>query len=143
MSKTEKGIKKMKDIEIFEHKVGDRTVTVAFKLDGDKVTEVVHTIQDPSDIANDNLAQDILIERLKKKRKNGHYVEMDDVDILDYAAKGLAEEKVAKLEARLAKKELKKQQEANEQLHKILEDTFSNLVFNFPGGFIKSKCIRF
>ena len=132
-----KDVKRLSDIEIFEHKVGNRVVTVAFKLDGDKITEVAHTIQDPGDIVNDGMAENILIERLKKKRNNGHYQEMDDVDILDYAAKGLAEEKVAKLVIRLEKQEALKQQEATDKVRKVMEDAFSNLVFNLHGGFIK------
>ena len=137
-----KKVKKLNDVEIFEHRVGDRVVTVAFKLDGDVVTEVAHTIQDPNDSANEEMAQRILVERLKKKRKNGHYEELDDVDLLDYAAKGIAEEKVTKLVARLEKQEAKKQEEANDKVRKVMEDTFSNLLFEFPKGFVlTNRCL--
>ena len=129
-----KKVKKLNDVEIFEHKVGDRVVTVAFKLDGDKITEVVHTIQDPMDSVDSQLAENILIERLKKQRKNGHYEEMDDVDILDYAAKGLAEEKVQALELRLEKQEEQKRQERAETVCKSIEEIFSDIIFDFTGS---------
>jgi len=109
MKKNEKNASLLKDWEVFEQNVADRKVIVTFKLDGKigkGLSEVGVAIKDPADDDDDKYGVGLSVERITNKKDKDHYMILNDADILDLAAKGLAYQSVERILSRQMKNEL-------------------------------------
>ena len=99
--KKRKDVRKLHSVELFEHTIGDRKVNVVFKLDGeigDGLVETGTSIKCPDDSDDSAYGTGLAKDRIVQKNDKVHYGVMDDVDILDWAAKGMAYDAIERIE---------------------------------------------
>lgn len=115
---------KLKSLESFNHDIRGRKIKIAFKLDGEigtGLTEAGLAIKHPDDEDDEKFADEMIAERISEKTDEMHYGVLNDADILNWAARGMAYEAANRIEKREREAELKEIMEHVMEVEKVEE----------------------